>query len=231
VELKYYFSILKRRWLPVVLVPLLVAVFVAVQVINAEPAYTASSELTVTRVPQQVELEEFRYNEYYLFLSSEFLVDDLVQVVSGNVFAEDVHRRILDEYGVDIPSGEVQAAISSERRHRILTIDVAHNDEDAAVMIAQAATRQLNADATVYFGFQSEERGALVEPIQIPHGASPDMGRDQVFWALQLLMAVFGGLLVGIFLEYIDDRLYTAEMVEHSLDLDVVGEVPRGRVN
>ena len=229
-ELKFYLGILKRRWMPVLMLPMMVGMAVMMQVVISQPAYTASAELTVTRVPQQPEIQEFRYNEYYLFLSSEFLVDDLVEVVAGNVFAEDVHGRILEEYGVDVPAHEVQEALSSERSHRILTVDIAHEDEDAAVMIAQAATRQLNENATAYFGFEGDDRGALVEPIQFPSSASPDLGRDQIFWALQLLLAVFGGLLVGLFLEYIDDRLYTAEMVERSLDLDVVGEVPRGKV-
>jgi capsular polysaccharide biosynthesis protein len=231
VELTYYLSIIRRRWLPIVAIPLIVTIVVIVQIIGSEPAYTASAQFAVTRVPQQIDIDEFRYNEYYLFLSSEFLVDDLVEVVTGNVFAQDVHQRILDEFGVDVPADQVQAAISSERQHRILTVDVSHNDEDAAAMIAQAATHQLNEDATRYFGFDRNDRGALVEPIQFPTHASPDMGRDQIFWALQILLAMFGGLLVGLFLEYIDDRLYTAEMVEHSLDLDVVGEIPRGRVS
>lgn len=217
--------------MPVLMVPMLVGMFVMVQVLGAEPSYMASAQLTVTRAPQQSEIEDFRYNEYYLFLSSEFLVDDLVEVVRGNVFAEDVHQRILDEFGADIPSGEIQAAIDSDRRHRILTLDVSHHNEDYAVMIAQAATRQLGENATNYFGFDSDERGAVVEAIQIPGSASPELGRDQIFWALQLLVALFGGLLIAVFLEYIDDRLYTAEMVERSLGLDVVGEVPRGKVS
>lgn len=230
-ELTYYLAMLKRRWLPIVAVPAIVAIFVAIQVVSAEPSYSATAQLTVTRAPQQMEIEEFRYNEYYLFLSSEFLVDDLVQVVGGNVFADDVHQRILEEFGSDVPSGEIQMSIESERQHRILTLNVAHHDEDVATMIAQSATRQLNEDATKYFGFENDERGALVEPIQFPGAASSDMGQAQVLWALQLLIAIFGGVLVGLFLEYIDDRLYSAEMVEHSLGLDVVGQIPKGKVS
>lgn len=230
-ELKYYAEILKRRWMPVLMVPMLVGMVVMMQVLGAEPAYTANAQFTVTRAPQQVDIEDFRYNEYYLFLSSEFLVDDLVEVVVGNVFAEDVRDRINDEFGHDIDTSDIQMAISAERTHRILSLDVAHENEDYAVMIAQAATRQLNESATKYFGFEGAEREALVEPVQFPGGASPDMGRDQIFWALQMLVALFGGLLIGILLEYIDDRLYTAEMVEHSLGLEVIGDVPRGKVS
>jgi capsular polysaccharide biosynthesis protein len=228
VELRYYISVLRRRWLPLVAIPALAALFVVVQIATTEPSYISSAQLTVTRVPQQVDLEEFRYNEYYLFLSSEFLVDDLVEVVRGNVFANDVQRRVLDEFGVDVPAHEVQMAIESNRRHRILEIDVTHQDEDLAIMVAQAAARQLNEDATRYFGFDAEERGALVQPVQFPEMASSEMLRLQIFWALQLVIAAFGGLLAAVLLEYLDDRMYSAEMVEHALALDVVAEVPGG---
>ncbi len=228
-ELAYYISMLKRRWIAVVAVPALVALFVLVQVLISSPAYTTSAQFTVTRVPQQMDIQEFRYNEYYLFLSSEFFVDDLVEVVLGSVFAADVHERIQAEFGVDIPPGEVQMALDSDRTHRILTVDVAHENEDAAVMIAQSATRQLNENAATYFGFDDDERGALVETIQFPGAAMQDATRDQIFWALQLLLAVFAGVLIGLLLEYLDDTIYSSEMVEHSLDLDVIGEVPNGK--
>ncbi len=227
-ELTYYYAILRRRWVPVVVVPALVALLVAGQVLLSEPSYATSAQFTVTRAPQQIDIDEFRYNEYYLFLSSEFMVDDLVEVVRGNVFAEDVHQRILADFGFEVPVDEIQMSMTSERTHRILSIDVAHEEEDVTVAIAQSATNQLNESATAYFGFDGEDRGALVEPIEFPLAAAPDLSRHQVFWALQLAMAMFGGLMIAIFLEYIDDRLHSAESVEHSLGLDVIGEIPRG---
>jgi capsular polysaccharide biosynthesis protein len=217
--------------MPVVLVPLLVAILVAAQVLLTQPSYATTAQFTVTREPQQSEIDEFRYNEYYLFLSSEFMVDDLVEIVRGNVFSQDVHHRIMADFGIDVPVDEIQMAVTSERTHRILTIDVAHDEEDVTVAIAQAATHQLSENATTYFGFEGNDRGALVQPIQFPEAASPDLSRDQIFWALQLLMAVFGGLMIALFLEYIDDRLHNAEAVEHALGLDVIGEVPRGKVS
>lgn len=229
-ELKYYASIVRRRWVPVVVVPLLVFVLVVLQAVGSEPSYIASSRLTVTRAPEQVDIEDFRYNDYYLFLSSEFLVDDLVEVVQGNVFAQDVGERLQEEFGVEIDPGVIQASFTSDRSHRILSVDVSHEDEEDALMIAQAATRQLSENATKYFGFEGEDREALVEPIQFPESASPDVTQDQIFWVLQIAVALFGGLLIAVFLEYIDDRIYSAEMAERSLDLDVLGEVPRGRV-
>jgi capsular polysaccharide biosynthesis protein len=213
------------------MVPKLVGVFVMMQMVGSDRLYTASAQLSVTRAPQQIDIEEFRFNEYYLFLSSEFLLDDLVEIVRGNVFAQDVHERILAEHGLDISAGEVQASISSERRHRILTIDVTNADPDHAVLIAQAATTQLSDDAARYFGFDSPERGALVEPIQVAEFAGPASNPDQIFWALQLMVAVFAGVLLAFLFDYLDDRLHSAEMVEESLGLDVIAEVPRGEVS
>ncbi|MEX2425495.1 MAG: hypothetical protein WD401_01915 [Thermomicrobiaceae bacterium] len=229
-ELKYYVSIIRRRWVPVVAVPLLVAILVVLQAIGSDPSYTASSRLTVTRAPEQVDIEDFRYNDYYLFLSSEFLVDDLVEVVQGNVFAQDVGERVQEEFGVQMDPGMIQESLESDRSHRILSVDVSHEDEDHALMIAQAATRQLSENATEYFGFEGEDREALIEPIQFPENAAQDVTQDQIFWVLQIMVALFGGLLIAVFLEYVDDRIYSAEMAERSLDMDVLGEVPRGRV-
>ena len=230
-ELKYYLSILRRRWMPFLMVPMMVGLFVMMQIIGADTTYSASAQLSVTRAPQQLEIDDFRYNEYYLFLSSEFLIDDLVEIVHGNVFAQDVHQRLLDEQGVDISAGEIQGSITADRQHRILTIDVSSHDPDRAVLIARAATDQLHADATRYFGFGEDERSAVVEPVQIAEHAGPSMGRDQVFWALQLAVALFGGVLLAFFIEYLDDRMHSSEMVEHALGLDVIAEVPRGKVD
>lgn len=230
-ELKHYLAILRRRWLPLLAVPAIVGVFVLTQIVGADTSYTASAQMSVTRMPQQTNIEDFRYNEYYLFLSSEFLVDDLVEVTHGNVFAEDVHQRILDQRDIDIPPGEIQTSIMSDRQHRILTMHVTNADPDRAVAIAQEATELLNENATAYFGFETEDRGALVQPVQFPHSAVASDVRDQVFWVLQILVALFAGVLLAFFLDYIDDSIHTAEAVENSLDLEVVAEVPRGRVS
>lgn len=229
-ELKNYIDILRRQWMPLVLVPLLVGVFVIMQVVSGEQTYTASAQLSVTRTPQQVDIEDFRYNEYYLFLSSEFLLDDLVSIVRGNVFARDVHERILDEHGVDIPPGEIQGSVDSERQHRILTLHFTTADRDRSVLIAQAATDQLDEAAAAYFGFSPPERDALVEPVQVAEQAFPTTNQDQIFWALQLLVGLFAGVLLAFLFDYLDDRLHSTEMVEHSLGLDVIAEVPRGEV-
>lgn len=230
-ELKHYLSILRRRWIPLVAVPAIVAVFVVTQIIGSDPAYTASAQMTVTREPQQIGIEDFRYNEYYLFLSSEFLVDDLAQIVQGNVFAEDVHQRLLDVHDIDIPASEIQAAIAADRQHRILSMHITTPDSERSTLIARESASQLSEEATTYFGFEGNERGALVRPVQLPETAFQTGARDQIFWVLQILLAVFAGVLLAFFLDYMDDSLHTAEMVESSLDLDVIAEVPRGRIS
>ena len=216
--------------MPALMVPMLVGMFVMMQMFGADPSYSASAQLTVTRIPQQIDIDDFRYNEYYLFLSSEFFIDDLVEIVRGNVFAEDVHQRIQDDFGIDIPAGAVQAAMSSDRQHRILTLDVTSDDPDRTIMIAQAASSVLNESAGRYFGFETEERDAVVQPIQVPESAASTTTTDQIFWMLQIALALFAGVLLAYLIDYLDDRLYTAETVEHSLDMDVLAEIPPGKV-
>jgi capsular polysaccharide biosynthesis protein len=45
------------------------------------------------------------------------------------------------------------------------------------------------------------------------------------------MVAVFAGVLLAFLFDYLDDRLHSAEMVEESLGLDVIAEVPRGEVS
>src|SRR6185437_5725106 len=93
VELKTYLSILWRRWYIVVLVPLIVLVGVVYQSRNSKLTYSAQARVSVVRSseePQQTQY--FQYDGYYQYLASEYALDDLVQVVQGNVFASDVAR-------------------------------------------------------------------------------------------------------------------------------------------
>jgi capsular polysaccharide biosynthesis protein len=228
-ELKHYLTILARRWMFVVTVPAIVALVIMYQMLTAEAGYTASASLAVTRAPQQEGIDDFRFNEYYLYLASEFAVDDLVEVVRGNVFALDVSETLSEDFGVEVSPGEIQRSIESNRQHRILTLDVQSHDPDRAVLIAQGAAHRLQHDAARYFGFDNEQRGVVVSAVQLPEGAASSQNRDRMIWLLQFLVAGFAGVLLAFLYDYFDDTLHSEEMVREALDTDVLASIPAGR--
>src|SRR5690606_2693122 len=122
--LKDYLAILWHRWYLVLLVPALVLVGVVVQATQTKPSYTATARVAVTHAPEvePPQPDYFRYDDYYTYLASEYLIDDLVEVVRGNVFAADVAKTIDETTGIQVSPGEIQGAISSDRLNRILSI-------------------------------------------------------------------------------------------------------------
>lgn len=225
-ELKDYLATLWRRWYIVVLVPLIVLAGVVYQSRHTNPTYTAQAKLSVVRAAQQpVDPTVYQYDGYYQYLSSEYALDDLVQVVEGNVFANDVAARIKSDAGVDISASEVQGDLQSSRVNRILTISATSSNPDRAVMIATAATKTLEAKGTEYFK-TSPDVPASIETIQQPLGAGENTSKRLVLYLMQLAVAVFAGILIALFVDYLDDTLRSPEAVSTALGLPVIGVIP-----
>ncbi|MDI3339326.1 MAG: hypothetical protein QJR03_02215 [Sphaerobacter sp.] len=230
-ELVDYLSVLRRRWPFVVVVPLLVLAAVLYQASQAPTTYTATVRLAVTRAPEPAPADPafFRYDGYYAYLSSEYLLDDLVEVVRGNVFANDVSRMLVASDGADVSPGEIQGSISSERINRILSIHVTSRDPDRAVMLARAAGATLEQKAAEYFNFPDAQTAAIVAPVELPETAVANTQRQLLLLALQVIVGLFAGLLIAFLVDYLDDTLRSPEMVAAALDLPVIGTIPNER--
>ena len=230
-ELKDYLAVLARRWYIVVLVPVLVLGGVLYQAAHSHPTYTASTRLAVVRQPEQdpATAPYYRYDDYYTYLASEYLLDDLVEVTHGNVFAGDVAKTIAATNGVQVSPGEIQGDITSDRINRILTINVTAADPNRAVMIAQAAGKTLQQKAGSYFGYSAPTQGTVVTTVQTADGAAPNTHRTQLLQALQVAVGLFAGVLIAYLVEYLDDRLRSPDTVTAALGLPVIGAIPSGK--
>lgn len=230
-ELKDYLAILWHRWYLVLLVPALVLVGVVVQATQTKPSYTATARVAVTHAPEvePPQPDYFRYDDYYTYLASEYLIDDLVEVVRGNVFAADVAKTIDETTGIQVSPGEIQGAISSDRLNRILSIHVTLPDANRATLIAQAAATTLESNAASFFGPGSPATPAIVTAVQIPEGAASNLNRQRFIQAVQVLMALFAGVLLAFLVNYLDDTLRSPEMVSAALRVPVIGTIPDGK--
>ena len=229
-ELRAYLAVLARRWQLVALVPALVLLAIIAQIIQTKPAYTATTQVSVIRNEEQPQrTDRFKYDGYYALLASEYALDDLVKTVRGNVFAQDVAARIHQDTGQDISAGEIQQAITSSRLNRILTINATTSDPKRAVLIASAAAKTLEAKGLEYFQ-PNGPSSASIETIDAATEAHPDTLKRALLYGLQLVVAIFAGLVLAFLVDYLDDTLRGAEAVSGALDLPVVGLIPDGGV-
>ena len=228
-ELKAYLSILWRRWYIIVLVPLVVLAGVLYQSQHIQLTYTAQAKVSVVRSAiEPGQTQYFQYDGYYQYLASEYALDDLVQVVQGNVFASDVSAQIKKDTGVDVPALEVQGSVQSSRVNRILSISVTSWSPDRAVLIASEAAKTLETNGTSYFK-TTPDVGASIQTIQQPLSASVNSNKRNLLYLLQIIVALFAGVVIALFIDYLDDTLRSPESVSEALGLPVIGIIPSER--
>lgn len=224
-ELKSYLQVLWRRWPAIVILPLLVGLFAVYQEATRTEQYTANARLAVVRQPDPEPVNDFRYDEYYNYLASEFKIDDLVETVRGNVFAEQVAAR-MNAAGVEISPGEVQGALSSSRQHRILSVTASTTDPDRSLRIALAVVEELEANPARYLNIADDGAGAAVQAIQVPTGAGPDTLQARIILILGVLVALGAGVLLAFLVDYLDDTLYDADGTIAATKLPLLATVP-----
>lgn len=224
-ELKYYLQALLRRWWVALLVPLLVLIFGGWDYMNRDPSYSADAKVVYMLSPDTPVPSEFEYDDYYNYLASEFAIDDLVEIVKGNVFAEAVAERLRTE-GQEIGTGEVQAALSATREHRVLTITSTTGDPDRSVVIARAAQQEVQEGAARFLVNRSTADGpAIVQSVQVPTGADSDQGRARLLLILSLIVGIGAGVVLAFVIDYLDDRVQDADGVSDALGLPILASL------
>jgi len=185
--------------------------------------YQANLRLAVGLVPENSEGKFYTYDNYYTWLTAEYLADDLSEVVKSAAFAADVSQRL----GNAIPPGVIQGATSPKKTHRILTISVTTSDPSLSLAIARAAAEALQEQGNKYFA-QINASNAAIRIIDPPTLVSPTVGlRERLDLPLRLLLALGAGVALAFFLDYLDDSVRSAKELEE-MGLPVIGEIPRG---
>ena len=84
-------------------------------------------------------------------LTSEYLVDDLSEIVRGQVFTDEVSRRLAAQ-GMTCHAGAIGASTQPGKLHRILTVSVNWGDEAQLRAIANAVAAVLTERSADFFG-------------------------------------------------------------------------------
>jgi len=219
-ELRHYWHIVwKRIWIVVVLVAI-VGVFSLVTYEIPPTTYQATMRFTVGIVPERRPTSEYSYDYYYTWVTSEYLADDLAEVVRGGAFAA----------AVQAPVG----SISGNSEHRILTVTVTRTGGEEAVedvsRIADAIVVTLQERAGEFFGQVGHNPAAADltlndPPVVVPLPASLTSRLDL---PLRLGLALLAGVALAFLLDYLDTTVGNQAELE-AMGLPVLGEIPPER--
>ncbi len=229
-ELREYWAILRRRWAAPLLLPVLVAIFSALQLRPWQappPAYSASMRILVGVLPLEG-VEDGEYDpRYYAWMTSEYLVDDFTEVLASGLFASAVNAR-LAEKEIAIPAGLLSASANTGKQHRIIRLTFNWHDAGQLQEIGAAAVAELEENAAAYFA-QLGTQGAGVQVMDPPSVVLVGPGaRQRVELPLRILLALVAGVGLAFLQEYLDDTVRRRTELEE-LGLPLLVAVPKQR--
>jgi capsular polysaccharide biosynthesis protein len=226
-ELHAYWRILRRRWwLPIGLTVLVALLTLALQQPWQErgQTYQATMRFNVGLQPERIP-GIYTYDRYYAMLTSEYLVDDLGEILRSQLFAGAVSERLADQ-GISVPTGAIGASTQPGKLHRILTVTVHWPNPEQIGPIADAVAATLSERSAEFFGqFSAEEADIrLIDPPSV--GAVGRPAREQLDFPLRVLLALAAGIGLAFLFDYLDRSVRDRADLEQ-LGLRVLGEVPR----
>jgi capsular polysaccharide biosynthesis protein len=224
-ELRQYWAVIRRWWWIPVLTLALTALLTMITERPWQPrpsTYVTSLSFSVGVAPQDP--DDGREN-YYTALASEYLIDDLSEVVRGSEFAAAVGERLASQ-GIAAPAGALQASTQAGKLHRILNVVITWPNPDELAAIADAVAATLHESAPSFMPRLFAQNGAAY---LVNRGGVTAIGpslRDRLELPLRLLIGLAAGIGLAFLADYLDDRVRGRDDLEQ-LGLAVVGEIPR----
>lgn len=166
----------------------------------------------------------YTYDRYYTMLTSEYLVDDLGEIVRSEVFAAAVSQRLASQ-GINVPAGAIGSSTQPGKLHRILTVSVNWGDEKQIGPIANAIADTLTQRSADFFGqFSASEADIrMIDPPVVSAVGRP--AREKLDLPLRVALALAVGLALAFLLDYLDATVRARTELEQ-LGLPVLGEIP-----
>ncbi|OQY32461.1 MAG: hypothetical protein B6243_07400 [Anaerolineaceae bacterium 4572_5.2] len=226
-ELRQYWRIIKQRiWIPLVLA-LVVAGISVFTAKTPAPSYTASLRFVVSVEPERVE-GQFNYDGYYAGISSEFIADDLSEIVRSQAFTEDVNRH-LNQTGsaLQIAPGALSGITFADKHHRILQINITWPNPNELQELGEAIAQAVEEDSAKYLK-QFSAFGSVITIIDRPLGAAqiPPSLTQKLDLPLRLILALLAGIGLTFLLHYLDTSVRSAKELEE-LGIVVLAEIPK----
>ena len=221
-ELRAYGAVLKRHARLIGLITLATLILSVAMALRGPSAYTASMRLAISVVPDPRVGDFFKFDSYYSVLTSEYLADDLSELLRSEAFAADVSA----EMGNTIEPEAIVNLTRTKKTHRLLDVQIAAGDPQSALAIAQAYERVLNTKLDQYLAFLQANNGfvRIVNRPRVTRTNTLPLTAAEV--GLRTMAGLIGAIGLAFLLEYVDDRLRDRRQVESFMGTTVLAEIP-----
>jgi capsular polysaccharide biosynthesis protein len=223
-ELRYYWTIIRRRWLWLI-APAVVVLLIGLLTYRPAPTtYNTGVRFISAQTPGAAALDSDE-QRYYNWLTSEYIVNGLGDWIRGGVFAQEVSDYLLTQ-GIGMPPGAIQGGLSADNTRSMLTVSLNGPDplmvEQMMTGVIAVITEQ-NAAALPQLGGENAVLVQLDEPVvnAIPAGIT-----SQLDLPLRVALALAAGLALALLAEYFDPTVRDRRDVDE-LGLEILGAIPK----
>ncbi|MBC7262285.1 MAG: hypothetical protein H5T63_09750 [Chloroflexi bacterium] len=226
-ELRQYWQIIRRRMWIVIILPLVVLLITLLTRPARTPTYVASMRFMMGLEPEARNGEYYTYDKYYTWLTAEYLVDDVSELVRSTAFAQAVSEHLAGT-GIHVPAGAIHGATQPGTLHRILTVNVFWGDSEQLADIANAIAAVLPTEIARHFAQVGTGgvHASLIDPPTIS-AVGPGL-KEKLDIPIRLFLALAAGIALAFLLDYLDDTVRNKMEVEQS-GLEVLAEIPPTR--
>ncbi len=231
-ELREYWRIFARRWWLALLPAVIVAGYLLATYHRPPTTYQAFMNFAAG-LPPEVKPDDYTYDRYYTWLTSEYIANGLSDVARRERFAAAVSQRlaeagVLMPDGQPIPSGAIQGAIATDSAQSLLVVFITWGDPDTLRHIADAVAAELTEKAGRYFPQLADLPGPPLRQVDAPspYAVPPSLRSQLTGPAMRLALALAFGLGLVFVLHYLDPTVRERAELE-ALGYPVLGEIPR----
>lgn len=223
-ELRQYWTIIRRRWVWLVAPALLVMLIGVVTYRPAPTSYNTGVRFISAQAPGTA-AQDSDEQRYYNWLTSEYIVNGLGDWIRGGKFAEAVSA-YLGSQGIAVPPSAIQGGLATDNTRSMLTVSLSGADpailEQTMTGVIAVITEQ-NAAALPQLGGENAELVLLDEPVVSPIPAGI---RSQLDLPLRIMLALVAGLVLALLAEYLDPAVQDRRDIEE-VGLELLGAIPK----
>ena len=228
-ELRHYTQIVLRSWPLVVGLPLAVGLLTIILGLLLPQPYEITTAMLVTQRPIGAGVSGIPLpdeNNYWSWAASEYIVDDLLQLLQTRRFADDLVGWARAEHGRELDPEIVQESLDVARRHRTIYITASAPQADLARLMAQGAVTVLQQNGLSYWNRQ-DSAALEVSLVELPDEAEPAQGLVGLILdaVLRTILALILAIGLAFLRHYLDQSLRLRGDVE-ALGFEVVGTIP-----
>ena len=231
-ELREYWRIFTHRWW-LALLPALVVVIYTVMTYDSPPTVYQAHMSFTTGLPTEDKPEDYTYDGYYAWMTSEHIANGLSDIARTERFAAAVSERMAENGvrmpdGAPIPTGAIQGAITADNARSLFVVSVTWGDPNTLLAIADAIALEMTANAGAYFPQLADLSVPPARRVDnpVPVAMPPSLRSQLTGPAVRIALGLVVGLALVFLLHYLDPTIRERAELE-TLGYEVMGEIPR----